>query len=147
MKRQLTRELAAQRHESLSRRQVLRGLGASIALPTLMSASPAFAKAVSMAGWVCPTANGASISFVYTPPELRGRGYGKAVTAALAGQMLAGGLKFISIRADTDDAQTNAMYQGIGAQTVGEFMRCTIGPPVPAAPSTPTSQAKPLVLL
>jgi uncharacterized protein DUF1552 len=33
---------AAERHDSLSRRQVLRGLGASIALPTLMSAGPAF---------------------------------------------------------------------------------------------------------
>jgi len=35
---------AAQRHDALSRRQVLRGLGACIALPTLMSAGSAFAK-------------------------------------------------------------------------------------------------------
>ena len=35
---------AAQRHDALSRRQVLRGLGACIALPTLISAGPAFAK-------------------------------------------------------------------------------------------------------
>jgi len=60
MKRQLTREMAAQRHESLSRRQVLRGLGASIALPTLMSASPAFAKSVSKE---VPT----RMAFVYVP--------------------------------------------------------------------------------
>jgi len=48
------------RLESLSRRQVLRGLGASIALPTLMSASPAFAKAVSKQ---VPT----RMAFVYVP--------------------------------------------------------------------------------
>ena len=37
---------AAERHEAISRRQVLRGLGAWVTLPTLLSASPAFAKAV-----------------------------------------------------------------------------------------------------
>src|SRR5688572_24404744 len=36
---------AAERHTALSRRQVLRGLGACIALPTLISAAPALAKA------------------------------------------------------------------------------------------------------
>ena len=60
MKRMLTREMAAERHESLSRRQVLRGLGASIALPTLMSASPAFAKAASKQ---VPT----RMAFIYVP--------------------------------------------------------------------------------
>ncbi len=35
---------AARRHDALSRRQVLRGLGACIALPTFMSAGSAFAK-------------------------------------------------------------------------------------------------------
>jgi hypothetical protein len=35
-----------ERHDVLSRRQVLRGLGACITLPTLISASPAFAKSV-----------------------------------------------------------------------------------------------------
>src|SRR5262245_28319408 len=48
-------------HESLSRRQVLRGLGACITLPTLLSASPAFAKAV--AGKAAPT----RMAFVYAP--------------------------------------------------------------------------------
>jgi hypothetical protein len=48
------------RQLSTSRRQVLRGLGASIALPTLMSASPAFARAVSKQ---VPT----RMAFVYVP--------------------------------------------------------------------------------
>jgi hypothetical protein len=53
---------AAERHEALSRRQVLRGLGACIALPTLMSAGPAFAKAVK-SGRQAPT----RMAYVYVP--------------------------------------------------------------------------------
>ena len=60
MKKEPTRDRAAQRHDSLSRRQVLRGLGASIALPTLMSASPAFAKSL-------PRQVPARMAFVYVP--------------------------------------------------------------------------------
>ncbi len=60
MKKQLTYDRAAQRHDSLSRRQVLRGLGASIALPTLMSASPAFARSL-------PKQVPARMAFVYVP--------------------------------------------------------------------------------
>jgi hypothetical protein len=56
-----TRELAFERHQSLSRRQVLRGLGACITLPTLLSASPAFAK--SLARNAAP----ARMAFVYVP--------------------------------------------------------------------------------
>ena len=50
-----------ERFESLSRRQVLRGLGACITLPTLLSASPAFAKAVAK------KAAPARMAFVYVP--------------------------------------------------------------------------------
>jgi hypothetical protein len=51
---------AAERFDMLSRRQVLRGLGACIALPTLISASPAFAKS---AAKKAPT----RMAFVYVP--------------------------------------------------------------------------------
>ena len=83
---------------------------------------------VSMAAWVAPTANGASINFVYTPPEFRGQGYGKAVSAALGSQMLASGLRYCFILTDINDQRTNAMYQSIGARTLCEFMRCTMLP-------------------
>ena len=55
-------QLAAARHESLSRRKLLRGLGAAIALPTLGSlyAPAAFAKAVRA---MAPT----RMAFVYVP--------------------------------------------------------------------------------
>jgi len=51
---------AAERFDTLSRRQLLRGLGACIALPTLISASPAFAKS---AAKKAPT----RMAFVYVP--------------------------------------------------------------------------------
>ena len=50
---------------------------------------------VAMAAWVMPTPHGACINFVYAPPELRGRGYGKSVVRALARQMLDSGLEFL----------------------------------------------------
>ncbi|HKU89511.1 MAG TPA: DUF1552 domain-containing protein [Steroidobacteraceae bacterium] len=56
-----TRDIAFERHQSLSRRQVLRGLGACITLPTLLSASPVFAKAVAK------KAAPARMAFVYVP--------------------------------------------------------------------------------
>jgi len=101
-------------------------------------------RAVSMAAWVCPTPAGATINYVYTPPELRGRGYAKAVTAALGAQMLASGLKYCSIRTDVDDAQTNAMYQAIGAQSLCEFVRCIIHP---VAQTENPAKKLPLVML
>jgi predicted GNAT family acetyltransferase len=90
---------------------------------------------VSMAAWVAPTAHGASINFVYTPPEFRGQGYGKAVSAALGSQMLASGLRYCFILTDINDERTNGMYQSIGARTLCEFMRCSILPKEPATPA------------
>lgn len=87
-------------------------------------------KPVSMAAWVAPTPHGASINFVYTPPEFRGQGYGKAVSAALGAQMLASGLRYAFILTDVNDNRTNSLYQSIGARTLCEFMRCTIHPHV-----------------
>jgi uncharacterized protein len=83
---------------------------------------------VSMAAWVAPTPHGASINCVYTPPEFRGQGYGKAVSAALAAQMLASGLRYCFILTDVNDARTNGLYQSIGARTLCEFLRCSIVP-------------------
>jgi ribosomal protein S18 acetylase RimI-like enzyme len=94
---------------------------------------------VSMAAWVSPTPNGASLNFVYTPPEFRGQGYGKAVCAGLAAQMLASGLKYCFILTDIHDDRTNGLYQAIGARTLCEFLRCNVRPQVAAA-KTPQRQ-------
>ena len=58
---------------------------------------------VSMAAWVAPTPHGAAINFVYTPPEFRGQGYGKAVSDALGSQMLASGLRSCFILTNVHD--------------------------------------------
>jgi uncharacterized protein len=92
---------------------------------------------VSMAAWVSPTPNGASINFVYTPPEFRGQGYGKAVSAALAAQMLASGLKYCFILTDIGDERSNGVYRSIGARTLCEFLRCSVCPKEPPAQPAP----------
>jgi ribosomal protein S18 acetylase RimI-like enzyme len=84
--------------------------------------------AVSMAAWTSPTPKGAVINFLYTPPELRGQGYGKAVSAALGAQMLAGGLRFCFILTDVNDVRANGLYKAIGARTLCEITRCAIVP-------------------
>jgi predicted GNAT family acetyltransferase len=85
---------------------------------------------VSMAAWVMPTLHGACMNFVYTPPELRGRGHGKAVVSALARHMFDSGLQFCFIYAGTNDTASNFLYQKIGARTLCEFMRCAVLPPL-----------------
>jgi len=85
---------------------------------------------VSMAAWVMPTLHAACINFVYTPPELRGRGHGKAVVSALARHMLDSGLQFCFIYTGTSDLLSNSLYQKVGARTLCEFMRCAILPPL-----------------
>jgi len=85
-------------------------------------------EAVSMAAWVAPTSQGATMSYVYTPPEHRGHGHGKAVVAALGAHMLGRGLKFCFIHTDVRDTRSNHVYQAIGANAVCEVLRCTLHP-------------------
>ncbi len=97
---------------------------------------------VSMAAWTMPTQHGACINFVYTPPELRGRGHGKAVVAALARHIIDSGLQFCFIFTGTVDHPSNSLYQAIGARTLCEFMRCAILPAVrPQAPIAESASA------
>lgn len=79
---------------------------------------------VAMAVWANSTRHGAVINFVYVPEEMRGRGYGKAVSAALAQRMLSSGQRYCFILTDTSDPRTNHMYQSIGARAVADNMRC-----------------------
>lgn len=83
---------------------------------------------VAMAAWIAPTPQGGCVSWVYVPPERRGKGYGKAVSGALCAHMLASGLKYCFIHTDTHDARSNHIYQAIGATTVCELLRCSLRP-------------------
>jgi uncharacterized protein len=94
------------------------------------------AECVSMAAWVSPTPNGGCINMVYTPPAHRGKGHGTAIVAALGRYMLANGHQFCFIMTEPNDHGSNKLYQRVGARTLCELLRCTIGP----AQVTPTAQ-------
>ena len=71
-------------------------------------------RVVSMAGWTRPMPNGVAIGFVYTPRELRGRGYASNCVAALSQRMLDAGKKFCALYTDLANPTSNKIYREIG---------------------------------
>jgi hypothetical protein len=63
---------------------------------------------------------GATISFVYTPPELRGRGIASQLVAALAQDILDSGKSLVNLFTDLTNPTSNSIYQKIGFYCVGE---------------------------
>jgi hypothetical protein len=74
----------------------------------------------SIAGWGGPTPNGIRTGPVYTPPELRGRGYATALTAELSQRLLDSGRRFCFLFTDLANPTSNAIYERIGYVRVGE---------------------------
>ena len=64
------------------------------------------------------TPNGACINAVYTPPELRGRGYASAAVAALSQRFLDGGAEFCCLYTDLANPTSNAIYRALGYDPV-----------------------------
>jgi uncharacterized protein len=77
-------------------------------------------EAVSVAGFGGETPNGIRIGPVYTPPELRGRGYATALVAELSAQLLAEGRRFCFLYTDLANPTSNAIYERIGYVRVCE---------------------------
>ncbi len=75
---------------------------------------------VSMAGYGGTTPNGMRVSYVYTPPEQRRRGYASAVTAAVSQRILDGGRTFCFLYTDMANPTSNKIYQDIGYRSVGD---------------------------
>ena len=73
---------------------------------------------VSLAGFGGSTPNGIRIGPVYTPPELRGQGFGTAVTAAISRRLLEGGHRFCFLYTDLANPTSNAIYTRIGYEPV-----------------------------
>ncbi len=69
---------------------------------------------VSLAGFGGPTPSGIRIGPVYTPPELRRRGYGTAVTAAASQMLLERGHRFCFLYTDLANPTSNTIYMRIG---------------------------------
>jgi uncharacterized protein len=76
---------------------------------------------VSFAGYGGLTPNGIRIGPVYTPPQLRGRGYASALTSALTQRLLDGGRRFCFLFTDLANPTSNSIYQRIGYRPVADF--------------------------
>lgn len=74
-------------------------------------------RVVSLAGHAGETPNGSRVGPVYTPPELRGRGYASALTAALTEQLLER-RRFCFLYTDLANPTSNSIYQRIGYRAV-----------------------------
>jgi GNAT superfamily N-acetyltransferase len=74
----------------------------------------------SLCGYGSPTATGIRIGPVYTPPELRGRGYATTLTADVSAAQLARGRRFCFLYTDLANPTSNAIYERIGYVRVCE---------------------------
>jgi uncharacterized protein len=76
---------------------------------------------VALAGRSRSTPHSACIGPVYTPPELRGKGYATALTAALSQRLLDAGKQFTVLFTDLANPISNGIYQKIGYRPVCDF--------------------------
>ncbi|MFI9079233.1 GNAT family N-acetyltransferase [Streptomyces sioyaensis] len=77
---------------------------------------------VSMAGHTPPLFGAARVAPVYTPPELRGRGYAGAVTAAVSHAVRALGTQELLLFADLANPTSNALYRRLGYRPVEDHL-------------------------
>ncbi|MBZ9623802.1 GNAT family N-acetyltransferase [Clostridium sp. FP2] len=77
--------------------------------------------AVSMACISRPTINGIVVNMVYTPPELRGRGYASSCVASLSQYLLNIGYKFCSLFTDLSNPTSNSIYIKIGYKPICDY--------------------------
>jgi predicted GNAT family acetyltransferase len=76
---------------------------------------------VSMAAHGSRTPSGAGLNLVYTPPELRGRGYASACVAALSSRLLSAGHAYCCLFTDLSNPISNSIYRRIGYRPVCEM--------------------------
>jgi predicted GNAT family acetyltransferase len=75
-------------------------------------------KPVALAGYGGPTPHSMRIGPVYTPPELRRKGYASACVAALSQLLLDEGRRFCTLFTDLSNPTSNHIYQAIGYRPV-----------------------------
>jgi predicted GNAT family acetyltransferase len=75
---------------------------------------------VSFSGHGGLTPNGIRVGPVYTPPELRRRGYASALVAEQTQMLLDRGRKFCFLYTDLANPTSNSIYQRIGYRPVGD---------------------------
>ncbi|MFC5599991.1 GNAT family N-acetyltransferase [Deinococcus cellulosilyticus] len=62
-----------------------------------------------------------SVSFVYVPPESRGKGFGRRLMASLSAFILQEKRKKVILFADPDNDAANALYRSLGYQVHGNY--------------------------
>ena len=83
---------------------------------------------VSVAGLTRAVAGMVRVGPVYTPPELRGRGYAGAVTAAVSQAALEAGLREVVLYTDLANPTSNALYQRLGYRPVEDRVLFSFAP-------------------
>jgi predicted GNAT family acetyltransferase len=73
---------------------------------------------VSLAGRTRVVAGMVRVAPVYTPPEMRGRGYVGAATAAVSQAALDAGVREVVLYTDLANPTSNALYQRLGYRPV-----------------------------
>jgi uncharacterized protein len=74
------------------------------------------------------TGEGCRIGYVYTPPELRGRGYASALVAAVSQHMLDEIASFCVLYTDLSNPTSNSIYQKVGYNRIAELVDVDIEP-------------------
>jgi uncharacterized protein len=80
---------------------------------------------VSMANKTRPTANGITVSFVYTPPVHQRKGYASSCVAALSQLLLDDGYKYCTLYTDLDNPTSNSIYMKIGYEPIRDSVMYT----------------------
>ena len=83
---------------------------------------------VSVAAAGGPTPNGIRIGPVFTPPELRGRGYASAVTAHASQAELERGRRYVFLFTNLANQTSNRIYQQIGYEPVSDVSQLAFEP-------------------
>ena len=84
---------------------------------------------VSLAGRNRAAAGQARVGPVYTPPELRGRGFGGAATAAITQAALDDGAEGVVLFTDLANPASNTLYQRLGYRPVSDWTVIRFGAP------------------
>jgi GNAT superfamily N-acetyltransferase len=95
---------------------------------------------VSLAGVTAVIAGVARVGPVYTPPRLRGRGYGGAITTAISQLALDRGARSVILFTDLANRASNSLYIKLGYQAVEDRVVLLFGAepgPAPAPGSLP----------
>lgn len=83
---------------------------------------------VAFAAVAAPIHGMSRVGPVYTPPELRGHGYGSAVTAAASRWALDAGAEHVLLFTDLANPTSNLIYRRLGYRPVGDHVELSFEP-------------------